>query len=98
MSDILGDYLKVLLFLNHNSTDRACHPVTDKHTHKHIQLGISANGKGVSGAQPLRHTLTLQDCYLPQMHFAPRHGVKANWLVENKSCKSTVRYYTDFIL
>lgn len=76
--------MKVLLFLNSNGSDRACHPAPCRHTH--TQLGTSVNGKRVSGAQPLRHTLTytLHDRYLPRMHSAPTHSVKANCAVETK--------------
>lgn len=79
--------LTVLLFLNHNGSDRACHPAPCRHTH--TQLGTSANGKGVSGAQPLGHilTYTLQNCNLLKMHYVPRLSIKADCAVETKELK-----------
>lgn len=77
-------YLKVLLFLIHNGTDRACHSAHCRHTYTHTEAQALMAKECLERSHLDTLKYTPPHLYFRHMHSRLRCSVKVNWAVETK--------------
>lgn len=80
-------YLKVLLFLIHNSTDRACHSGNCRHTYTHTEAHALMAKECLERSHLDTLKYTPPHLYFRHMHSRLRCSVKVNWAVETKELR-----------